>query len=247
MNKEDYKKIVANWIEDEKLQTSSASSRARYQQAHQKRFSYLFHFITQKFPAEDLEILDVGKSELTLKLAKYYRNIATLGFAPEKDEGGHTVQNGDQIPHFSFDLNQAKKIDSWLEAEFDIIIFSEVIEHLSQAPEFALLFFHYLLKKNGVLVCTTPNAAALFRRYKLLFGFQPFARIRLFSKNPGHYREYTKKELIEMGKKCGFATIDHRYLSFNQNLKSWKEKIVEKISAFYPAWNWSQLILWKKK
>ncbi len=246
MNNEKYKKIVSNWIETEKEQTCSKDSQERYVQTHKGRFSILYNYITQNFPNKELKVLDVGRSHLTKTLLKYYENVSTIGFAPEYDEGGHTLLNDLPNKHISFDLKQAKNVDIWSEEKFDLIIFAEVVEHLSEAPEYALLMFHSLLNKNGHLLCTTPNAAALFRRYKLFFGYQPFSKIRYFSNNPGHYREYTKRELYEMGENCGFKTVDHRFVTFHKHTQSLKAIILDLFSSIIPAFKWYQMILWKK-
>ena len=123
----------------------------------------------------------------------------------------------------------------------------EVIEHLSKAPEFALLFLHSLLNDNGHMICTTPNAAAIFRRFKLLQGYNPYARIRFYCENPGHYREYTKKELTQMGNECGFEIVYHNFISFNTQITNIKSAIVEFITNLIPSFKWSQIIIFKKK
>lgn len=246
MDKSEYAKIVSNWIETEKTRTCSTDSQQRYKNSHENRFRILYDYITRKFPDRELRVLDVGRSQLTEVLLKYYSNVSTIGFAPEQDEGGHTLQESISIEHIPFDLNQAKNVELWPKGEFDLIVFCEVIEHLCEAPEYALLLFHSLLTANGHLFCSTPNAAALFKRYKLFFGHQPYAKIRYFSSNPGHYREYTKKELSEMGEKCGFDVVDHRFVSFYKKHKSLKALILDMLSSITPAFQWYQMILWKK-
>jgi hypothetical protein len=51
------------------------------------------------------------------------------------------------------------------------------------------------LEPSGLLVLQTPNAAALFKRLKLLAGRNPYHMIRETRTNPGHFREYTLTEL----------------------------------------------------
>ncbi|RLC54010.1 MAG: hypothetical protein DRH79_01960 [Candidatus Cloacimonadota bacterium] len=246
MNKQEYKEVVNKWIETEKEKTCSRDSQERYEKMHKRRFSILYKYITQNFPNKELKVLDVGRSHFTKTLQNYYKNVTTIGFAPDYDEGGHRLLDQITCKHLTFDLKQAKNVDIWPEEKFDLIIFAEVIEHLSEAPEFALLMFHSLLTNNGHLLCTTPNAAALFRRYKLFFGNQPYSKIRYFSNNPGHYREYTKRELYEMGEKCGFKTVNHRYTTFHKHTQSLKAVILDLLSSIIPAFKWYQMILWKK-
>ena len=242
----EYKRIINDWIETEKEQTCSKDSQQRYSCAHKRRFSILFNYITKKFPDKNINVLDVGQSHLTKILLGYYNNISTIGFAPEKDEGGHTLQNSIPNKHITFNLNKAKHVNLWPDEKFDLIIFSEVLEHLSESPEFALLMFHYLLNKNGHLFCTTSNATNLFKRYRMFFGSHPFDKIRYFSNNPGHYREYTKRELDEMGRRCGYEAKDHKFISFYKRKGSIKSIVVDLLSSIIPGCNWYQMILWKK-
>ncbi len=246
MKKNDYKNIVKNWIDKEKKRTCSQESHQRYLQVHSNRFNYLYSFITKNFKDNTLKVLDVGKGPLTLKLNDYYGTVCSLGFSTENDEGGHRIQTTSPMQHIAFDLNDSRYIDNWPKASFDLIVFSEVIEHLSQAPEYSLLLIHSLLNNNGCVICTTPNAAALFRRYKLLLGVQPYEKIRFFSENPGHYREYTKKEMLQMGRDCGYKTIRHNFISFNTESKNMKSGLVNFFTNLIPSFKWSQIIIYKK-
>ena len=97
---------------------------------------------------------------------------------------------------------------------FDLIVCAETIEHLHTPPEFALMMLGSLLKPGGVLLVTTPNACNIAQRLKLLLGSNPFERIRYYSRNPGHFREYTRSEMIEMGKTAGLEVRECRTINF---------------------------------
>lgn len=246
MKEMNYKGIINSWIDDEKKRTCSDDSHKRYLRVHSNRFNYLYSFILKNYEYRSLKILDVGKSPLTLQLNEYYDTVYSLGFADDKDEGGHRVDSASIIQHIPFNLNQAREVEKWPQGNFDLIIFSEVIEHLSQAPEYAFLFFHSLLNEGGYVICTTPNASALFRRYKLLLGVQPYEKIRFFSENPGHYREYTKKEMLQIGQLCGYKTIKHSFVSFNIKPEGIKSRLVIFFTNLIPSFKWSQIIIYKK-
>jgi len=55
---------------------------------------------------------------------------------------------------------------------FDLILCSEVIEHLYD-PDFAIDEFKRVLRPNGRIIITTPNLAAWYNRFLLLVGMQP--------------------------------------------------------------------------
>ena len=55
---------------------------------------------------------------------------------------------------------------------FDLVLCSEVIEHLYD-PDFAIDEFKRVLRPNGRIIITTPNLAAWYNRLLLLVGMQP--------------------------------------------------------------------------
>jgi len=76
---------------------------------------------------------------------------------------------------------------------FDIVVLSEVMEHL-RFPQKALAEISRVLRKDGRLIGSVPNAFRLRNRWKFLLG-QPF------ESDPSHLRSYScstlKKELEE--------------------------------------------------
>jgi hypothetical protein len=98
--------------------------------------------------------------------------------------------------------------------QFDLIVFSEVIEHLAVAPEYTLAFLRSLLTGRGVLICTTPNAAEIAKRLRMLAGRNPYERLRLYALNPGHIREYTRQELCQIAESVGLRCLQHGYFDW---------------------------------
>lgn len=210
-----YEKKIQSLIAQEKKATSSSTAKSEYAQQHSTRFKKLVNLVEGFLPEKKVRILDVGRSELTYLLNKKYPNVTSLGFAPEEDEGGHREQSDvSHIPHITYDLNQSDVTDLWPDEyahTFDLIMFSETIEHLHVAPEYVLLFLRYLLKADGKIVVTTPNAASIYSRIRLLLGVHPFEKIRFYKQNPGHFREYTTREMRKIGKTAGLH-IDELHL-----------------------------------
>ena len=81
---------------------------------------------------------------------------------------------------------------------YDIIIFSEVIEHLQGNPRLALRHLLACLKPGGRLLLTTPNLVRLINRVKLLIGRSAVPEIGPPEWWGGHMREYTFPEINEM-------------------------------------------------
>lgn len=244
--KKHYYNLIDKWVEDEKKISCGKESQQHYMSEHKYHFNYLFNLCLSINLNKSAKILDIGRSQLSVLLSNYYNKVVTLGFDLEEDIGGHREIESSNIEHIVFDLNECKKVNLWPQEKFDIIVYSEVIEHLFEAPEYSLLFFKHLLNPGGFIICSTPNAASLYKRFKLLFGENPYEKIRFYNRNPGHFREYTKKELIEMVNKCELKLVKHEYKNFIEETISFKIKIFKLITAFIPSFKLSQIIVIKK-
>jgi len=164
---------------------------------------------------KDARVLDIGRSHLSLMLGKAFPRIETMGFPLPEDKGAHMPESEFRAKHHVFDLNLARTPAEWpAVGKFDLILMAEVIEHLYSAPELVLLMLNRMLAPRGLLVVSTNNAAAVDRRLKLLLGRNPYERIRAYDGNPGHFREYTKGELIEIGGLAGLKTVRHQYVDY---------------------------------
>lgn len=205
--------ILTRLLDLEKADTSGIESRRRYLSMHKARFAAILQLSRTLVPDCTARVLDVGRSELTANLATFYRDIRTLGFDPCTDDGGHRENRHlNAIPHIVFDLLQTTSVASWPQCGmFDLIVFSEVIEHLHVAPAYVLAFLGSLLSPHGVLICTTPNAVSFYKRMRMLTGHNPYERLRLYSQNPGHIREYTRGELITLASEVRLDCSSHFY------------------------------------
>ncbi|MCX7785871.1 MAG: hypothetical protein N2201_06585, partial [candidate division WOR-3 bacterium] len=106
-------------------------------------------------------------------------------------------------------------------------VLAEVIEHLYTSPICVLKFIDSFLSSNGFLIIQTPNAASLLKRITLLIGRNPYEMIREGPFNPGHYREYTKKELFLLAQQIGYKVFWFKYSNYFNRLSK-----IEKIYGF---------------
>lgn len=185
----------------------------RYLQIHEPRFQKVISLISHHLPdKKEVKILDVGPSVLTDMIQTRFTaaTVESLGIKGEGHDGGHLPKGvTDHISHHEFDLNLTDRPEKWIEpGRYDLIVCAEVIEHLHTAPEHLLLFLKSLLNSGGTLILQTPNAAALIKRITLMRGKNPYERIRLNSDNPGHFREYTREELLSLALEAGFVVED---------------------------------------
>ncbi len=175
-----------------------------YLNYHSKRYEELVKHIEQLI-SQDTRILDIGNSSFAEILSKLFKcKVDELGFAKDSQR-----EFGQQ---FHFDLNHCHDKSTWRNdiGTYDIILFAEVLEHLYTSPNQVLSYLDILLNKGGKLIIQTPNAAVFHKRIQMLFGKNPYMLISETRKNPGHFREYTKRELVSYARNCGFA-IDNIY------------------------------------
>lgn len=175
---------------------------------HAPRYAYLLDLLDRHSLGKDSTLLDIGPSRLTTLIHERFGTaVDSLGFGEDRitPEGRH----------FGFDLNLAQRKEDWRRdlPRYDFIMMAEVLEHLYTAPQLVLSFLRTLLVDGGRLVLQTPNAASLPKRIKLLLGRNPFEMIRIDPLNPGHFREYTTRELYALAATSGFL-IEGCMMSF---------------------------------
>lgn len=172
---------------------------------HAPRYAYVMDVLARHGLGPGAKLLDIGPSRLTGLLGERFGcRVDTLGFGddgPRGDRRGHLEGR-----HFAFDLNRAQEQETWRRdlPVYDFVVCAEVLEHLYTAPQLVLAFLRTLLTDGGLLLLQTPNAASLPKRVKHLLGRNPFDMIRVDSRNPGHYREYTRRELLDLAPGLGF-------------------------------------------
>lgn len=251
------KKLHA-FIKREQLKHNSQ----KYSQYHKERFSFVINLCKIEKPDAATRVLDIGRSELTKLLGDYYVNVTVLGLTQKDEETfgevGHLkntsrVENSkDEVDQkfISYDLNDSKAaIEIPTNQKFDLIVFAEVIEHLIAMPEMVLGALEEILAPEGVILCQTPNAVALHKRLLPLFGRNPYERLRANFKSPGHFREYTKQELIEIGIGGGLSVKRHIYVDYFSAGGGWRGfaiRMLKLASFFWKPLSRGQTIIYKK-
>jgi predicted SAM-dependent methyltransferase len=199
-------------VNDYSLLTELNDDIKQYLNVHSSRYEYLLSVVKnvrKEFP-DNIEIMDIGPSVFTMMLEKNFKDddIYSLGLEHEQSRGGHLPDNVqlDSEKFFNFNLNDSQDKEKWIQLPYcDIVIMAEVLEHLYTAPTLVLTFIASFIKPGGYLVIQTPNAASLKNRLFLLAGKNPYEMIRENADNPGHFREYTAKELTEIAEKTSFT------------------------------------------
>ena len=97
---------------------------------------------------------------------------------------------------------------------FDVVMLNAVLEHLHDSPRVLLTTLLHLLRENGLLLVTVPNAVNIRKRIAVLLGrtnLPPFESYFWYL-GPwrGHVREYVKGDLVLLAEYLGLSIVELR-------------------------------------
>lgn len=175
-----------------------------YYSVHQARLQYLLKQISYLHLPDKARILDIGCYPPII-----YQTLSLCGY--------HVY--GISSPHEPLDLPGVRTLNidedrlPFKVGRFDLILMTEVIEHLINHPPSILSQIHHLLKSQGRLIITTPNATRSQNLFLMLAGKNPASPLSPTPQSPyhRHNREYTATELKQSLTQYQFSRIDIRY------------------------------------
>lgn len=125
------------------------------------------------------------------------------------------------------------------EHSFDVVVASEVIEHVVD-PEVFLGSIHYVLAKGGRLVLTTQNSNAIHFRLRMLSG--------RFRWDPTHFRLYSKREIADAVANAGFEIRNVKVLPITKHGSNKVPRLFAHYAArIYSDFGWTTGIIAVKK
>jgi len=103
---------------------------------------------------------------------------------------------------------ESLNIEAWpfpfANGQLDVVVFGEVLEHMTNDPMHAMREISRVLKPGGTLVLTTPNAARVENIVALAEGRNIYDCYSAYGPYGRHNREYTRDELHRLLDYCGF-------------------------------------------
>ena len=160
--------------------------------------------------AEKLRVLDVGCFPYHLGAAMEMMGMEVWGIA-----SGHEPIKNKKIAILNIEKDKFPYKDNY----FDLVVFTEVLEHLPQSPLHALKEIYRVLMPQGKMVLTTPNIARSINRAKMILGKSVSYPLQQVLENDGtgsniyhrHNREYTLPELSTLTSHAGFVVSEARH------------------------------------
>ncbi len=177
---------------------------------------FVRNILVEAFPSNEpssLRVLDIGcgnGSQLSLPLAR--DGYQLTGLDTDASSIAHAKLLSADIPNARF---LCTSLESLPEETFELVILSEVLEHVSD-PQQLLKVAVGRLKPNAVLIVTTPNGYGEFEIDSWLFRSLRLERlVNALAKNSdkpvgstdnessGHIQFFTRRRLHRMFDECG--------------------------------------------
>jgi 2-polyprenyl-3-methyl-5-hydroxy-6-metoxy-1,4-benzoquinol methylase len=167
---------------------------------HEARYKHILEQINQLTidnETKPLKILDVGCFPYHLGAALEFMGFEVYGISST-----HEPIKQKNITTCNIESDKFPYKDNY----FDIVLCSEVLEHLPQSPLHAIHEMYRVLKPQGYVLITAPNIARSINRLKLLLGKTVSYPLFHVIENEGkgtniyhrHNREYTLHELTTL-------------------------------------------------
>jgi len=163
-------------------------------------FTYrlLISVINKHLKNSNQKILDIGCGAGTLSfyLAKRGHNVLGVDISSKAIKECSVSTKSLGLEHLNF--KQLDFPNKYPNEKFDVVILTEVIEHLEDDKK-TLMVINKLLKPNGLIILSTPSNTAPLHRLGVT---------KKFDKDVGHLRRYSLEEIARLVKKSGFKIIE---------------------------------------
>lgn len=186
---------------------------------HKDRYLDLIRLLSLKLKDDKAKILDIGASPYHVMycLKKLGFDICGIDINPnilkefQRKYGLKVAQH-----------NMEKGKSPFKDQEFDLVVFTEIFEHLGVNPLNVLKEIKRILKPKGMLILSTPNLYTLHKIIMFLFGMSFNNALGEFNKVEntgymGHIREYSNREIKMILESCGYEikeTYFKKYSNF---------------------------------
>ena len=163
-------------------------------------------------------ILDIGSGRLIL--SSYLSNSGSSLVAFDLPKAFENRYVKERAKSYSIDLvgSQIKSGRKYKlpfkNSSFEMVLMTEVFEHLNFSPVFVLNEIRRVLKDNGYFILTTPNVHSFENKIRFSLNKNIYGNFEKYLEGSPfdyHWREFEKRELLYVLKKCNFKVIKSYY------------------------------------
>lgn len=198
---------------DEVVMRGRWQEKPEYYPRYQSRYRAVLAAMATSTDAVPVDVLEVGGGQLAAVAHRLWDDRTVVGDLDDTCVGTLLTAG---VPTFRFNLATGEMRDGpAADRKFDIVLLSEVIEHLPVPGHVALRRLRGLLRPGGLLVCSTPNLYRLRNIAYLALGRPIFDHFDVPSDTGGgHVLEYSAAHLQWQFEKAEFVDIDVRLVEF---------------------------------
>lgn len=197
-----------------------------------KRLYFIASHIPLYKPIKGTKVLDIGcgNGNISMFLGSLGYQVLGIDVSEKAIEKAKQVND---LPNVRFSAISAEEF-SQMETKYDVIICSEVLEHLT-APENILQVIHSILKNDGLLFVTVPNgkgpreviitkpvqklqqkngvAWQYLSQIKKMMGYDGHT-VQSDADDLGHVQFFSKEKLLRLAKNTGFTVQKFEHADF---------------------------------
>lgn len=199
----------------------------QYYQRYRERYLAMLRKFAERATEDGLDLLEIGGGQLAyLSLRIWGKDRACVADIEDSCFAG-LRKNG--IDAFVWNLAAE---DPPTDRRFDVIFFSEVIEHLPVPGHIPLARLRSVLRPGGILLCSTPNLYRLRNIVYLIRGHQLFDYFDLpGERGYGHVLEYSTEHLAWQLKRAGFEDFSVQLCDFTHVPNERMDRMLSKLGA----------------
>jgi hypothetical protein len=162
-------------------------------------------------PQDVRQIVDLAAyAPFTLLLDRWLRENGRCGgetvFTYQHEAPTAMDLDGVPVPLVGRQLDLGCMPFPWEDGALDLVVLTEVIEHLQAHPQGVVAEANRMTKLGGYILVTTPNVASWKKLYMASNGDWSFDS-PTFAGHWGHRYEYSNYQVHEMLRRCGYAPV----------------------------------------
>jgi SAM-dependent methyltransferase len=213
--------------------------------------------ISSEYLKENSTVLDIGSGPGDKTAIVAMQGHKCIAYDDMNDAWHKEPNNEKKISKFLEKMN-IQSLDpalvnlESLDLSLDMIMSNDALEHFHESPKNILLPMLYLLKENGIVFITVPNAGNIKKRLSLLIGRTNLPPYEAYYWYPGlwrdHIREYVYNDLKQL---CFYLDLNIELLTgvdhMLEKVPKWFLPFYRMITKLFPHWKDSWILVARKK